>query len=62
LNIAPYSGFLNPVYETVTNDLGEIVDIKLDFQKDILSRCKGIPKIIRYCNLLFSWSLEKKMN
>ncbi len=44
LNIAPYSGFLNPVYETVTNDLGEIVDIKLDFSEGYIEQMQRYSK------------------
>ena len=29
LNIEPYGGFINPDYELVTNDAGEIVDVKI---------------------------------
>ncbi|MDR3188160.1 MAG: dipeptidyl peptidase 3 [Prevotellaceae bacterium] len=31
LNIAPYKGFVNPVYEPVTNSAGEITDIKITY-------------------------------
>ncbi|MDE6272232.1 MAG: dipeptidyl peptidase 3 [Muribaculaceae bacterium] len=31
LNIPPYRGFLNPVYNPVKNDKGEIIDVTLDF-------------------------------
>ena len=33
LNIAPYKGFVNPVYEAVTNDKGEITDIKIRYNE-----------------------------
>jgi len=33
LNIAPYSGFVNPEYELVEKD-GEIVDIKVSYVSD----------------------------
>ncbi len=38
LNIAPYSGFLNPVYKPVTNDSGEIVEVKLDFSEGYIDQ------------------------
>lgn len=31
LNLAPYKGFVNPVYEAVKNASGEIVDVKVTF-------------------------------
>ena len=31
LNIAPYKGFINPVYEAVRNDKGEIIDVKVTY-------------------------------
>ena len=31
LDIPPYRGFVNPVYKTVLDDKGEIIDIKLDY-------------------------------
>jgi dipeptidyl-peptidase III len=33
LNLAPYSGFINPEYELVTKD-GEIVDVKVNYPND----------------------------
>ena len=42
LNIAPYSGFLNPVYKPVTNESGEIIDVNLDFSE------KYIDQMLRY--------------
>lgn len=41
LNIAPYKGFVNPVYTPVLKD-GEIVDIKVDYTEDYL------PQMLRY--------------
>ena len=37
LNIAPYKGFVNPVYTPVVKD-GEIVDIKVDYTEDYMSQ------------------------
>ena len=41
LNIAPYKGFVNPVYTPVVKD-GEIVDIKVDYTEDYM------PQMLRY--------------
>lgn len=42
LNIAPYKGFVNPVYEAVTDRNGEITDIKISYTEDYL------PQVLRY--------------
>lgn len=34
LNLAPYKGFVNPVYRPVTNKQGEIIDIKVDYSEN----------------------------
>ncbi len=31
LHLSPYKGFVNPVYEAVTNDAGEITDVKISY-------------------------------
>ena len=31
LNLAPYKGFVNPIYQVERNAAGEITDVKLDF-------------------------------
>ena len=31
LNLAPYKGFVNPVYTAVCDDEGNITDVKIDF-------------------------------
>ncbi len=41
LNIAPYKGFVNPVYTPVVKD-GEIVDVKVDYTEDYM------PQMLRY--------------
>ncbi len=41
LNIAPYKGFVNPVYTPVLKD-GEIVDVKVDYTEDYM------PQMLRY--------------
>ena len=33
LNLAPYKGFVNPVYTVVTDKSGQIVDVKIDFSE-----------------------------
>ncbi len=42
LSIAPYRGFVNPVYTPVKNDKGEIIDIKVTYTEDYL------PQMFRY--------------
>ncbi len=31
LHLSPYKGFVNPVYEVVTNDSGEVTDVKISY-------------------------------
>ena len=33
LDIAPYKGFINPVYQLVHNEVGEVVDVKVDYSE-----------------------------
>ena len=33
LNLAPYKGFVNPKYEAVKNDKGEIIDVKVTYEE-----------------------------
>ena len=42
LQLAPYKGFVNPVYRPVTNDKGEIIDIKVDYTESF------VKQMIRY--------------
>lgn len=42
LNIAPYKGFVNPVYELVKDKNGEITDVKISYTEDFL------PQVLRY--------------
>lgn len=42
LKLAPYKGFVNPVYHPVTNDKGEIIDIKIDYTESF------VKQMIRY--------------
>jgi dipeptidyl-peptidase-3 len=41
LNIAPYKGFVNPVYSPVISN-GEIIDVKIEYTEDY------IPQMLRY--------------
>ncbi|MCM1428171.1 MAG: dipeptidyl peptidase 3 [Clostridium sp.] len=38
LDIPPYRGFINPRYEVITDDNGEITDIRLDFSEDYIQQ------------------------
>ena len=38
LNIAPYKGFVNPVYTAVTNENNEIVDIKISYDESYVDQ------------------------
>jgi len=42
LSIAPYRGFVNPVYTPVKNSKGEIVDVTVSYDEDF------IPQMLRY--------------
>ncbi len=42
LNIAPYKGFVNPVYTPVTDKDGNIIDVKISYDEDY------IPQMLRY--------------
>lgn len=42
LNIAPYKGFVNPVYTLETDADGEITDVKISYTEDFL------PQVLRY--------------
>lgn len=42
LDIAPYRGFVNPVYVPVRNDKGAVVDVKVTYGEDYL------PQVLRY--------------
>ncbi len=42
LNIAPYKGFVNPVYLPVTDEQGNITDVKITYEEDYL------PQMFRY--------------
>ena len=33
LDLAPYKGFINPVYQLVHNEVGEVVDVKVDYSE-----------------------------
>lgn len=38
LNLAPYKGFVNPMYETETDSNGNIVDVKVSYNEDFVSQ------------------------
>jgi dipeptidyl-peptidase-3 len=38
LNLAPYSGFVNPVMTTVTDSEGRITDVKIEYCSDYLGQ------------------------
>lgn len=42
LDIAPYKGFVNPVYEAITDDNGIITDVKVTYNEEY------IPQMLRY--------------
>ncbi len=42
LNVAPYKGFVNPVYTVVTNDKGEPIDVTVSYEEDY------VPQMLRY--------------
>lgn len=42
LNIAPYKGFVNPVYSLVKDDKGNAIDVKVDYSENY------IPQMLRY--------------
>ncbi len=42
LNIAPYKGFVNPVYTPVTDKNGNITDVTISYEEDYL------PQVLRY--------------
>ena len=38
LNLAPYKGFVNPVYKVTRNTAGEIIDVQLDFTEGYIEQ------------------------
>ena len=38
LNIAPYKGFVNPIYTAVTDNNGNITDVKVDYNEDYVTQ------------------------
>ena len=45
LNIAPYKGFVNPVYTAVTNDNNEIVDVKISYDESYVDQMLRYSKV-----------------
>ena len=52
LNLAPYKGFVNPKYELVKNDNGQITDVKVDYTEGYAEQ------MLRYSKELFSASFR----
>ena len=48
LNLAPYSGFVNPVYVVITNANGQITDIQLDYSEGYIEQMKRYSKQYSY--------------
>ncbi len=42
LDIAPYKGFVNPVYSLVKDAAGNVTDVKVDYSEDYT------PQMLRY--------------
>ena len=38
LNLAPYKGFVNPVYNLVRNKKGEVTDVTIDFTEGYIEQ------------------------
>ena len=38
LNLAPYKGFVNPVYKLVKNDKGKITDVKVSYDENYIDQ------------------------
>lgn len=38
LNLAPYKGFVNPVYTPVINKKGKIADVKISYDEDFVEQ------------------------
>ncbi len=44
LNIAPYKGFVNPVYEPITDENGNIVDVKINYNENYMDQMMRYSK------------------
>ena len=51
LGIAPYGGFINPQLEAVTNEAGEIVDVKLTYPEDFTEQMLGYDDQYNFLSL-----------
>lgn len=49
LHLAPYKGFINPVYEAVTDENGTITDIKVSYDEGYAEQMLRYSK--KYANL-----------
>jgi dipeptidyl-peptidase-3 len=38
LNIAPYKGFVNPVYKLVTNEGGKVTDVTISYDENYVNQ------------------------
>ena len=47
LHLAPYKGFVNPVYEAVTDKDGNIIDVKVSYNEGYAEQCYVIAKNLR---------------
>lgn len=53
LNLAPYTGFLNPELTPVYDTNGEISDIRVEYQHDYLAQMTGYGKRYSYLDAIF---------
>lgn len=44
LNIAPYKGFVNPVYSLVTDESGKVTDVKIDYTEGYVDQMLRLSK------------------
>lgn len=54
LNIAPYKGFVNPVYLPVLNENGDIIDVKVDYSEGY------VEQMLRYSKDFSPLSIDNK--
>ncbi|NDV82750.1 dihydrofolate reductase [Bacteroides sp. 51] len=53
LNLSPYKGFVNPVYEAVTNANGDLVDVKVSYKEGYVEQMLRYSKdyaTLPFCN------------
>ena len=44
LDIAPYKGFVNPVYSLVTDESGKVTDVKIDYTEGYVDQMLRLSK------------------